>query len=297
MATYFIPTTVTATLIIQDGHYAGLGNIIVQHPCSSQITIQGQNTYDRTISSVSYVSGTNPSSVLCNMSNTANIAVGDYVLIQTASGGTRPLALTGCATVTAIVANTSITITLPVASGGTPTGAVTATARVIKSVLGFAGDGFTIYSGFNLSNLVLVPGSSNSGITLAALATGTFPSVLVSNIGVSGGNVGLNITNGGLFRCINYLCVSGCSNAGMYVSFPGTMSTWYIVVNGCGTGVWALTHGIMEMQNSVVHDNTLGVTVGNFSFIRVSGTSTLNNVTDYSPAVNVVGNGDSIIVS
>ena len=168
---------------------------------------------------------------------------------------------------------------------------------MIKSILSFTGDGIYAYSGFSLNNLVIVTPSTNNGLsTLNSIATGAFACVETSNVGFSGSNIGINI-NIGTFTALNALCVSGCAT-GVFCAAPGFASVWYVAVSGCSTdGVFALTGGVIIMQDSVLNGNVTGALANLDGFIRVTGTSTVNETTDYNPAVNTVANSNSIIVS
>jgi hypothetical protein len=299
----FIPPAYTVTLNINNGTYTSLAPITYVHPCGSQIIIQGINTYSTSITSVASSSGSAGNwSVVVNVSSVANIAVGDYALIATATGGIVPLTLVGCHKITAVGAST-LTLAVLEKGAGVASGGAAANVTIIKSVLSFSGTGFNVGSNLTLKNVVLVgPASSNytgiyltpGGSTLAAAGCGVF----ISNVGLSGFAYGAMISDGYLSNLGGVNCVSGSSQAGIQTTNSvSAANLGSMAVTGCATGLMATRLSFILLGAGVLCGNTTGASASDESLIVVFNISTQSDGTDYSPALNTVGNGNSLIAT
>jgi hypothetical protein len=237
-----------------------------------------------------------------NVSSVANIAAGDYALIVTATGSMVPLTMVGCHKITAVGAST-ITLAVLEKGAGIASGSLTATITVIKSILSFSGTGFNVGSNLTLKNLVLVgPASSNytginltpGGSTLAAAGCGVF----VSNVGLSGFAYGAMISDGFLSNLGGVNCVSGSSQVGIQTTNSGSAANLgSMAVTGCATGIMATRSSFILLGAGVLCGNTTGASASDESLIVVFNISTQSDGTDYSPALNTVGNANSLITT
>jgi len=136
-----IASDATVTIQIGDGTYSHAAPIVSDIPCADRVAIVGQNFYTRTFSSIQSGSGSAGNHLLVlNVSSTANVAVNDYVLIYSASGGTNPQYLSGCHKVTEVdSANSRITINSYHQAAVQPSGSTSGTLYVVKAILSFTG--------------------------------------------------------------------------------------------------------------------------------------------------------------
>ena len=166
----WINTDVAVTIQLADGNngdHVYTSEIAPNHPCGSQITIKGENTHSKSMTSVQSSSGSaGDYSVILNLDSVADIEANDYVMISGAANGTNPTYVMGIHKVTNVDSgNSRITIN-SLHKTGVPSGAVTATVLVLKTVVNFNGcDGFVVRNGhhINLENLAIVGnGTSNT---------------------------------------------------------------------------------------------------------------------------------------
>ena len=303
----WVPAAYTVTLVVKDGHYTNLDPITVAHPWATTLRIVGEHTYDKTMSSVHGTTGSAGNwAIVINLNNVTNIAVDDYVLIKTASGGVSPALMCGCHRVINIdSANNRITLSSLNGSAAAPSGAVSCTVRVVKSVLLFSGNAFIVSTSVLLGDLVLVPGSAAYGIYCTPYyPDGECPVVWCGNFGIAGdGGVGYGVYLGrGVFALVDYandcFCVSGCTAAGFYAIGGGTfLYARQAVASGTPTGVSANSGACIDFYQGVVTGNTTGLSANVASSIRGGSVVFQDNNTDSSPAVDVVGNSNSVVTS
>ena len=109
----WIASDATVTIQLADGLYTMTAPVEIAHPCGSRLAILGEHTYAKTMSVVvSSSGGSGAWSLVLQLNNVTDIAVGDYVLVTAASAGTNPLYTEGCHEVTNVDSgNSRITVT------------------------------------------------------------------------------------------------------------------------------------------------------------------------------------------
>jgi hypothetical protein len=208
------------------------------------LTIQGSDPISISLSSIQSTSGSSKNySMVLNVSSVSNIAVGDWVAIYGASGGTHPESVEGFYEITAVDStNTRITVSSK-AYDTMPSGAVTATIKVLKTIVKFTGatDGLTLdamQAIVNLKNLAVISNnsSSESGIKFSCEGKVKFDLVGVSGwrgygvrasqIGyaegqyffASGNHTGVIFANGSTWEVNNTYCCSNDDGYGFELS-------------------------------------------------------------------------------
>ena len=313
----------TVTIIFKDGTYTIGSADTLNHVNGDQIEIEGENSYDITLSSIQSSGGAAGAwSIVLNVSDVSNCAVNDYVLIPySAAGGTRPETLCGCHKITNVdVPNTRITVTSKSLHTAAPSGAVAGTITVIKTMLSYSAagcDGIIIDYGKSLGNLdklVLVGGAANNGITVRARAFfqgGT-------QLGIDGFSYGLEALNSTIVQA-GYLIVSGAASRGVNAYWTDTTYLSYGVFSGCGAygvvvescrallyaavasgnvnGVYGQISATISMRTpaKITYNTTTGLKAWLNSIVDAATATCANNGTDFSPAANTLGSVESYI--
>jgi hypothetical protein len=298
LAPYYIPSSLSATLIVKDGIYTSVAAVFLNHPNGNRITIQGEHCYSYTMDNVISNSGGSGAWYLTlHLNSVDNITVGDYVLIKDASGGTRPILVNGCHYISAVdVPGKTITVLSYNKATTYPTGSIAALVSVLKSVLNFSTEGITVSGNGYLLQLALVGPGSGKALFLPV----TFPAqpsrLTFTYIGLSNWQFGLACINasaqgvlGGTF------CVSKCTY-GVYVEANGDASLHsQLAVIGCDYAIYTVTGSTLTLYGAEITGNTNGVYVNGGSLNRVGGVSVGYNTNyDFSPALDTVGNYNSM---
>ena len=258
---------VTVTIFLGDGTYSSTTPINLAFSGDLNLVIQGTNAYPKSMTSVQSSSGSVSSySVIINVADVNNVAVGDYVTIPSAANGTYPDRICGCHQITNVDA-TNLRLTLAVKGfwSTPPSGTVTATVTVVKTLLSFTGcNGFTTSNtgAVTLGNLVVV-GNRTSG-TYGIY--GVLGSCIVcnSNVGVSGFDFGIlssfysYISLGGTCASYNlsYGIVIQCAVGGGSFVVSGNyygFAAWYgAAFNGSNcVAVGSASHGVYAYGSAV----------------------------------------------
>lgn len=253
------------------------------------IFIQGSAPITKSLTSIqSSAGGADNFSVVLNLNNITGLAIGDYAIITGVAGGTNPTYISGIFPITNVDAgNSRITVT-STHHYAAPSGNVTGTITVPKTIFSFVGNGFVVYDKtyLGLQDVIIVGDGTGTGLDIqdtSRLATY--------------GHVGLyNWTIGALMN----LSASGYATS--------------LAIGGCPTGI------SMQMCCSLngllyLNGNPVNATIHNCSFIQflvgsvVTGSSNTGvNTTSLSGircdgALNITGNnfgiaqcGNSILV-
>lgn len=322
LSTKFIASGITVTIQLADGVYAHTSQIEVRHPCGPQIKITGTNTYSKSMSSVQGSSGAAGAwSIEINLDSVANIAVDDYVVIHTASGGTRPLEMCGCHKVTAVDGvNTRITITNVNKAATAPSGNVVATVVVFKTFLtSTSAHGIYCTQGYKLGALDKVVLIGNNTAGYRGLIVDDIGYIGVTGIiGVVSYQMGILAQGGGRINCNGFkVAVSGSSGTGVYASFA-QVNFPSGIVSGSAIGVESRLYGCAGFNSGIATGNDYGIISRRFAVVdcssaTVQGSTTQgvyaasygycyaqsivmsDNIADYSPAVNTLGNENGYI--
>jgi hypothetical protein len=245
----------SVTLTLLDGVISEPSYDLVSNPFGNRISIQGQNTYSFSISSVQSSSGSAGAwSYVLNLNTVANISVGDYLTIYATSGGANPSYIAGVWPVTAVDGvNKRVTLTTTGRQAAAASGAVIGTAIDMKSILKFTGtDGIRVWNGatgLNIGNFNIVgdgtTGTSGLSIQDVGRLNVTGP-IAVSSFGdydvMSIYNSQINTSD--------YLVASSAGKAGIVASGGGTIDASHLVSTGNAThGVQALVNGSVQVDN------------------------------------------------
>jgi len=237
-----IGETGSVTIMLKDGWYGYTSQVFVNHTSKRRITIRGQNTYDKTVSSVissaRWADGYGYDAVI-QLNDVANIVVNDFVVMGTAASltGTYARLISGCHRVSAVdTVNKRITVKVYCRKNAYPAaGALTGTVTVIKTMVQFSScNGFvaTDAQTVTLTKMVLVGiGGSHTGVQTNN-ANASF--ALVAPFGVSSAWwCGVNIMGGGT-AIMNNTTISG-PYVGLYLAQGSSVSAQGCVINGCGS--------------------------------------------------------------
>lgn len=291
LADYWIPDDVTVTIQLADGTYALAAQIDIEHPCGARISIVGENTHAKSLTSIQSSSGSaGDYSIVLNLDSVADIAVNDYVLIKNAANGTTPTYVMGCHKITDVDSgNTRITVNSKHLTG-VPSGAVTADITVIKTILSFAStDGIIADKGNTLGNLnkvVLVgPGSTKYGIYTMA-----------GGIIYCGSSVGVTTWAYGFFSSFSGhihadSTIASGNTYGFYSSLSGSLSVSSVIATGNTVGLLSsYSAGNIYASSAIATGNTTGFKAQRYGYIYAVNRVVTGNGTDFSPLENTQGN-------
>ena len=246
----------TATISVGDGTYAIGSPISYISPFSKYVTIKGQNTYSKTFSSVQSSSGSAGAwSIILNVNSVTNITANDYITITDAANGTLPTYLDGVFKVTNVDSgNTRITISSAHQNATAPSGAVSGTFTVLKTILSFTGtDGLRLWdqTAINLKDLVFVGTSTGNGLSIQDVSR-LFTSGVVAT---SGFDIGVYANYNSEINHSGSLVASGATSYGFYVSTSASFDNSFTT---SGNGLYGL-----YVNGGVVNSDSGSVSTGN----------------------------------
>jgi len=320
-----ISSSATVTILLEDGTFNVASEKYITHPNSDRIHIMGTNTHDLTMSSVASSSGSAGAwSVVCNVADSTNAAIGDFVRFASPSGGTNTDDMAGCFEITAVPSGTQITLTVPSKTATAPSGAITGTINVLKTVLQATEHFFGIFRiehGRKLGQIgkmAIVGNGAGANAAVRLESNGSHVTFENNTVGIANANTGL-WTNSGSTAKGTGLCVSGCAT-GISVSNGTSVQCNTSRVSGCTTGFSVLEGAVFKSGAAIrVSGCTTGIysqlgkfhcgtgakvsncTTGAYAlyggYISIASTTFSGNTTDASPAINTVGNDESYIKS
>lgn len=250
------------TIQLADGHWTGQTTISPTHSDGDRIIIEGENYYDISLTSIQSSSGSAGAwSVVLNVSSVANIITGDYVLITQSTGGTRPETIEGCWEVTNVDSgNTRITVSSSNKYASAPTGAVSGSVRVIKSILTVATNTRAVQvdngNTIRIGNLVFVGDQSDHGL-FAYRGSQIGMNVNSDPIGVSNFSSGIYSHSNSTIQLGNYSCVSKCLYNGLFAAYGSAIIANNTSITGNGNqGVYARDVSCIYSGGSVFCGNS-----------------------------------------
>jgi hypothetical protein len=242
------------------------------------------------------------------MNSVANIAVGDYIVLRSVTGGSNPLLLTGCHYISNVdTGNVRITITNVAASASVASGACACTGTVIKAVLNNSTNGIGIYLvGSKLgtiSNIVIktnvgtgvsVSNGSMCSFTTTCCVINSYINVRV-NSGSSISGTGLTCS-GGNFGAIfetesavelGSIVVTGAVYSGVRIDMNSVFLTYGgFAAVACATGVECRFASVVTLYDYIVAFCTVGISVNRITYVY-SGIATLtSNGANFDVSVN-----------
>lgn len=134
-----ISPTATVTISVS-GHLSHTSVITALHPEADRIVIQGQSLLSRSFASVTSVSGSAGAyTVRLPLNSYSDVSVGDFVAITGTSGNELAKLMHGGWPITAVSPGSYIEFTCTAKRGTIPTGAISGTATIYRTVLSFTG--------------------------------------------------------------------------------------------------------------------------------------------------------------
>lgn len=321
-----IAETATVTIEIQDEAVAEASEVSITHPNADRIVIQGKTAYTTTLNSIQSSSGSSGAyTVVSNVGSVENMAVGDFIIVHSTSGGTYIRSFEGVWKITNVDSvNTRVTVVCTHKRNNPPGGAMTGSIIILKSRLVFSsttGNGLTrsfAARGTLLNRLVVEgPTDSTAGVGVNGwfrtgnnddrIAVYGFYRGVEANATRcdAGDTVASAATNRG-FSCLNNgtLFASNCISSGNGgIGFAAT-TNGHLSVGGSfaqgnsGDGYSAQIHaGSLYAPNATAYYNVgWGFRALSMSRIYAVGNAiSANTAGTYSPAVNTVGNDNSYI--
>ena len=244
---YLIPTTIKARINVMPGYYTG--NVYMDHPNNPSITIQGPQNPSVSLTGIASITGSaNNWSVRFNVPSTANMAVNSWVLIDSLTQNPtlyNSHLLAGFYKITAVVANSSVTVLVPYRKAsfsvtGVTSGSITPITAIINPVL----NGYVYFNtGIGLFQYLGVVAQVPPTLSSCGITAGSGLSKL-NCVGVAGYNTiananSTNLVHGfgtsGILRCVR------CNSTN----------------NQNGFASWGGGHFDFEYCNST-HNNRLG---------------------------------------
>jgi hypothetical protein len=329
----WIPKDVTVTIQVAAGNYTITSPIIITHPCGNQIQLIGASPATTSITGVGSVSGQAGNySVQIEVSSTAGITAGNYVIIKNTTGSNDYHAFDGIWKVNSVDSSTQITVQNTHRASSFPSASLSGGTVVILSTLILAtncvGILITPNSAIGLiDNIGLIGNGSSApvglwvGVTPDLNQRGSATAICGGTFGINGFNNGINITNNSSLALPNYsyCCICGNSAIGVYLTRSCTVNMVYSICNGNGSfGFQGEIGCAIQADSAIVKGNgNNGFRANTCSTISApSSNASGNGTADYyatwgsfilacnysgsptfSPSVNTVGNSNSIIVA
>ena len=322
-------STTTVTIQCGDGTYTFTEAIEPKHICGNGLKIVGENTYSKSMTSVqSYTGSAGAWSITVNLNDVTNIAADDYVIIHSASGGTRPTFIEGCHKVTNVDSgNSRISFSSKHQHASAPSGSVAATVIVIKTIFDFDGTTYGYYAtsenfgGFDKCVLAgdgVTSGSVGVYVEACLLLLGTDSVFGVVNW--DGCNI--RVLSGGKIISNGIVASSGALDDSVRLEYQAglSVSTRLIISGHVDWGCFVSGNSFLRVAGTGVFtgggDDNLYVSTKSLAIVAdlvstgcadkgvnayrgatvVSGSQTVSdNGTDYSPVVNTEGNDLSYI--
>lgn len=300
-----ITSDAVVTLEIDSGTWVHSATITDAILCSNRIKLKGKSTYTGTVNSVQSSSGSAGAwSVVLNVASVANVAIGDYMLVGGATGGTNPTYLDGVHKVTSVDAiNTRITVLSMHRAASAPASTVTATYTILKTALDFSSANITAFQSTNgrgfygIEQLAIAGG--NSGVGLYATEGGRFilsPTAADVSVGIYGFSNGVAATRMG-FLDVSYAFISGGSSNNVSATTGGV-----VMANHCNLS-GGNSEGISATLRSFVYADSCTATGAGGSYIAYANicstislaSATTSSPTSLSPTSNTIANENSYI--
>lgn len=271
LADHWIMPGYTVTIKFADGTYSLTSPIEVAHPQSNLITISGTNTYAKSLTSIVSTSGASGAYTFrLALTDVANVAVNDYVYIFAASGGTNPRGVLGCHKVMAVGAD-YIDVLSSLRGSSVPSGAVTATVTVLKTILSFTGSwtGILVRNGVALSFITKLAVVGDQTSASAGFRAQMRASLSSSVVGISGWATGVLAEYSAMLN-VSRMAVSNCTGSGFVADKASAIRVSNCVASGNGSS------GFVAQSGSVV-DGDVSTGIGNVlhGFVATSGSSCL----------------------
>lgn len=317
-----ISAAATVTIQIDDGTYVRTATDMLGHVNGDRINIVGENTYDITLASIASSTGsTGAWSIVLNVDDSSDAAIGDFLLIPyNISGGSLTETLCGCWEITGVSSGTPDTITITSTHRHTvaPSGAVSGTVTITKTILQYNGVGglsITASALGLLDKLTLLGNGNGRGLAASAASAVTCG----SNVGISSFDQNMlsassssiiaeyicvsNSTSWGInvhsaYVNIKYSSVTGNGSYGV-VGFKAWIEAGEAVISGnASIGFIPTESSNSNCLNATITYNTYGIYVQINAYCYAFGATVVNNTTaNYSPAANVLGNHESKIIT
>lgn len=323
----WIPRGVTLTFELAAEVFTLTQAVILSNPMFDNARIVGATPISLSITSVASSSGSAGAwSYVLNVASTVGLAVGQLVCIRSVTGGTNGNRLIGCHRVTAIGSG-QITVSVLTKTNNQASGATTATATVLTSVL---------HTTTNSSNLLIltaplgggrptvgtyIKGVDNVGFSTVG-TTGVTPivvsrgalNVLGGWIGIHGSfYAGLQVSDTGYAVLTGVSCqvyISGGSYVALFAVNSGTILAWgptsigSIVITGAVYGIMAdgrsyiVVGGNAAGYGAILTGNTTNAYAWAMAHIRRYNNKISEAVTtENNPTANATGNMNSWIES
>lgn len=284
---YRIPPGGSCTLQVDDGAYT-LTESLAALPAN--LTISGKNHMIRSVTSVQSSSGSSGDyEIVLNLLDVSSIAAGDECAITSASGGTNPLALQGTFEIINVdTVNSRITIHSPTTV--VPSGLVTATARIYKTLINPSGvSGLTADTDVILQNLALV--GDDTADTYGVAPNGakvTLSNVAIRNFGDSGVycerdaqveaailticacSKGINAQTGGNISA-ETLTIAHLSGYAVTCEYSSSIFIPAVNIFDCSQGIFCRYNGSVSADNAVIQGITgsYGATASYSSYVSL----------------------------
>lgn len=266
------------TVVVDDGVWVQPTNLRGFY--QSGYGIRGAHTYTKTMSSVQSSSGSAGAySIVINLDSVTNITTSDYVVISNPSGGSNPSYIAGVFPVTNVDAvNNRITITSMHLGSAAPSGAVTATVKVIKTILTFSGtDGIQLWEhGYlALQDVVLVGNNTvgTAGISIQdssrLYTTGT--------VGVTGFDLGGFLLYNSEWNSGGVVALSG-NNTGLDIDQESSFESALVSSGNTVTGIQSYNNSSTHLLSaSSVTGNQYGIRSDTGSWVNAESSAITGN--------------------
>lgn len=293
-ASVWVPRPYKLTFSLAAEIFTIASTVQINSPTFRRASITGASPISLTINSVQSSSGSAGAwSYVLNVGSVAGLAVDQLVCVKATSGGSNPDRLLGVHRITNVDGvNTRITISVLTKHSSQASGAVTATATVLTTVLKCNTNVTGLYIiGGGLGTIGVAKALDNIGISTTAASTGSGIDVHDCTCELDGGLLGIHgpFAFGMIAEMRGTIYVQGSSTVNTYVS-GGTQgigayglsaiqgvsydSTGGVVVSGCTNGLYAdsmcnvVVGGSSAGYGPILEGNTTNAYAYSMSIIR-----------------------------
>lgn len=290
-----ISANATVTIQLADGHYSFTETITPTHPNGDRIEIVGEHAYSVSLSSISSSSGSAGNySVILNVSDISNIAVNDWIILLNASGGTNPTYLNGFHKVTNVDSGNSRLTVSTTHNNGVPSGTVTGTITVIKSIVE---DKISIFQKTIALKHIGIVNTTEAALVAKNMAYLSLDTVGIYGMGGAQGEQGVLTIYGSLLSGLHVAISADSSAFSAVYSYAAQLFLDSYATQGGGIGLFLRTStaelAYTTAENTVSGAKTKGLWCDLGTQIRITAQITGHEMGIYSASNSTVAANSS----
>ncbi len=170
IADHYVVTPGEIVINLAKGEYTPSSTLSFAHRCGQAVSLVGPTPLQKNVQAVYSVTSRTPGNqrATLTLSDTTNVAAGDYILIDNPTGGTNEEALIGAHKIESVSGNRIAVIVKSQRALPTSINVVQANCKIIQTVIkdqGIKVDGFSLKA---VKNIVFSQAATNQGIAVYA---------------------------------------------------------------------------------------------------------------------------------